>query len=128
MTPLSGALSYYVVQLIFLVTSVAIAASLAVLLEARGAGLPVGPWYRTAAGTAACTTGVLVLLVAWLGGAPLVRVHSSAGTPPAQGLAGIGLSVIGFVVPGVAAIRVVVRRRAAGSPSVAVANQSAATH
>ena len=126
-TPLSGAVSYYVVQLIFLVTSVAIAASLAVLLAARGGGLPVGPWYRTAVATAACTTGVLVLLVAWLADASLVRVHSSAGAPPAQGLAGMGLSVIGFVVLGVAAIRVVVRRRAAGSQPVTAASQSAAT-
>jgi hypothetical protein len=96
-TPLSGAVSYYVVQLIFLVTT---------------GGLPVGPWYRVAVAVAVCTTGILVLLVAWLADASLVRVHSSAGAPPAQGLAGIGLSLIGFVVLGVAAIRVI-RRRAA---------------
>jgi hypothetical protein len=111
-TPLSGAVSYYVVQLIFLVTTVAIAALLAVVLAARSGGLPVGPRYRVAVAVAVCTTGILVLLVAWLADASLVRVHSSAGAPPAQGLAGIGLSLIGFVVLGVAAIRVI-RRRAA---------------
>lgn len=129
-TPLSGAVSYYVVQLIFLVTSVAIAAALAVVLAARGGGLPVGPWYRAAVAAAVCATGDLVLLAAWLADASLVRVHSSAGAPPAQGLAGIGLSLIGCVVLGVAAIRVI-RRRAAvrsetGLPETA-AGQSVAT-
>jgi hypothetical protein len=127
-TPLSGAVSYYVVQLIFLATSLAIAASLAVVLAARGGGLPVGPWYRAAVAAAACATGVLLLLVAWLAAASLVRVHSSAGTPPAQGLAGMGLSVVGLVALGAAAIRVIVRRRrAAGEPSARAAGQSVAT-
>ena len=130
-TPLSGAVSYYVVQLIFLVTSVAIAAALAVVLAARGGGLPVGPWYRAAVATAVGATGTLVLLVAWLSDASLVRVHSSDGAPPAQGLAGMGLSLIGCVVLGVAAIRVIVRRRAAArsvtGPSEAAADRSVAT-
>jgi len=132
-TPLSGAISYYVVQLIFLVTTVAIAASLAVVLDARGGGLPVGPWYRAAVAAAVCATGVLVLLVAWGAGASPVHVHSSGGAPPAQGVAGIALSVVGFVVLGVAAIRVSVRRRRAAGrdpqamPPAATANQSAAT-
>ncbi len=128
-TPLSGALSYYVVQLIFLVTTVVIAASLAVVCAARGGGLPVGPWYRAAVAAAVGTTGVLVLLTAWIACASLVRVHSSAGTPPVQGLAGMGLSVIGCVVLGVAAIRVIVRRRTAvrretGLPETAAADLS----
>jgi hypothetical protein len=129
-TPLSGAVSYYVVQLIFLLTSLAIAAALAVVLAARGGGLPVGPWYRAAVAAAVCATGDLVLLAAWLADASLVRVHSSAGAPPAQGLAGIGLSLIGCVVLGVAAVRVIRRRAAArsetGLPETA-AGQSVAT-
>jgi len=72
-----------------------------------------------------------VLLVAWLSDASLVRVHSSDGAPPAQGLAGMGLSLIGCVVLGVAAIRVIVRRRAAArsvtGPSEAAADRSVAT-
>lgn len=113
-TPFSGAISYYVVQLIFLVTTIAIAASLAVLRRSSPGGLPVGPWYRAAVAAAACMSGVLVLLVAWLTDASLVPVHSSTGSPPAQGLVGIGLSLVGFVVLGVAAIRA--RRRAAVVP------------
>ena len=115
-TPLSGAVSYYVVQLIFLITTVAIAASLAVVRENRPGGLPVGPWYRAAVAAAAGTTGVLVLLVAWLADASLVRVHSSDGPPPAPGLAGMGLSLVGVVVLGVAAVTTVIRRRRVNLP------------
>jgi hypothetical protein len=84
-TPLSGEISYYVVQLAFLVTTVAIAASLAVVRGAPAGGLPVGPWYRAAVAAAVCATGDLVLLAAWLTDASPVRVHSSEVAPPAQG-------------------------------------------
>jgi hypothetical protein len=110
-TQLSGAISYYVVQLAFLITTAAIAASLAVVRGARAGGLPVGPWYRAAVAAAVCATGDLVLLAAWLTDASPVRVHSSEVAPPAQGLAGIGLSLVGVVVLGVAAVTVIRRRR-----------------
>jgi hypothetical protein len=100
------------VQLAFLITTAAIAASLAVVRGARAGGLPVGPWYRAAVAAAVCAAGDLVLLAAWLTGASPVRVHSSEVAPPAQGLAGIGLSLMGVVVLGVAAVMVIRRRRA----------------
>ncbi len=126
-TPFSGAISYWVVQAIFLITTVAIAAEVAVLRAGARAGQPMvllaGPWYRAAVATAICTIGTLVLLVGWLASAKLVSQHSSAGSPPPQGLIGIGLSVIGIVAFGVAAIRTLVRTRrqsmtpAAGGPA-----------
>jgi hypothetical protein len=121
-TPFSGAISYYVVQLIFGLTTVAIAAELAVVRRyaaaRRGApaDTPADSWHQAAIAAAACTTGTLVLLVAWLSGASLVSHHSTSGSTPAQGVAGILLSLAGFVVLGVAAIRA--RRRAVAPPSV----------
>jgi len=117
-TPFSGAISYYVVQLIFFVTTVVIAAEVAVLRRHALAGKavpadpPAGSWYRTAVAAAVCATGTLVLLVAWLADASLVTDHnSSSAGPPAQGIVGIALSLIGVVAFGVAALRA--RRKAA---------------
>jgi hypothetical protein len=116
-TPFSGAISYWVVQLIFLITTVAIAAEISVLRAGARAGQPlvltVGPWYRAAVALAAGAIGTLVLLVAWLASAKLVSHHSSAGSPPPQGVIGIGLSLVGVLAFGVAAIRVTVRVRRA---------------
>ena len=126
-TPFSGAISYYVVQLIFGITTVAIAAELAVVRRhaaGQDADSPADSWHRTALAAAVCTTSTLVLLVAWLSGASLVSHHSSSGSPPAQGVAGIGLSLVGFVVLGVAAIRA---RRRAKALSPAAAPSPAAT-
>jgi hypothetical protein len=129
-TPLSGAVSYYVVQLIFLVTSVVIAVVIAVVLAARDGGLPVSPWYRAAVAGRRLRHG-RPRAPGGLARRGLARaVHSSEGAPPAQGLAGIGPSLIGCVVLGVAAIRVI-RRRAVvrsetGLPETA-AGQSVAT-
>lgn len=117
-TPFSGAISYYVVQLAFFVTTLVIAAEVAVLRrhalagKAVAADPPAGSWYRTAVAAAVCTTGTLVLLVAWLASASLVTKHnSSSAGPPAQGIIGIALSLIGFVAFGVAAF--LAHRRAA---------------
>ncbi len=109
-SPFSGAISYYVVHLVFGLTTIAIAAELALLRRSARGGLPVGPWYRAAIATAICAIGTLVLLVAWLVFDKLVSRHSSAGVPP-QGLIGIGLDVIGAVVFGIAALRAVIRAR-----------------
>jgi hypothetical protein len=114
-TPFSGAISYWVVQLVFGLIAMAIAAEIAVLRSharvAQPADLVVGPWYRVAVVTAIDATGTLVLLVAWLATAKLVSHHSSSGNPPAQGLIGIGLDLIGVVGFGVATIRVAIRSR-----------------
>jgi hypothetical protein len=110
-TPFSGAISYYVVQLIFFITTVAIAAELAVVrrhaLAAKASPVnpPAGSWYRAAVAEALCTSGVVVLLVSWMTTSALVSQHATNGGPPAQGIAGIALSLVGFVVLGVAALR-----------------------
>jgi hypothetical protein len=114
-TPFSGAISYWVVQLVFGLTSVLIAAEIGLLRAGARAGQPMvliaGPWYRVAVATAIGCIGTLVLLVAWLTTAKLVSHHSSSGSPPAQGLIGIGPSLIGVVAFGAAAIRVAIRSR-----------------
>lgn len=130
-TPFSGAISYWVVQVIFFITTVAIAAEIAVLRARARADQPMvllaGPWYRAAVATAICTIGTLVLLVGWLSTAKLVSHHSSAGSPPPQGLIGIGLSLIGVVAFGVAAIRALIRgRRQRTAPAPARTSPAAA--
>jgi hypothetical protein len=111
-TPFSGAISYYVVQLVFLLIAVAIAAELAVV-RARAAAPPfAGPWLRAAVATAIGATATLWLIVGWLADAKLVAHHSTSGTPLVA-LLGIGLNVIGVVALGVAAI--MVRRRGSGA-------------
>jgi hypothetical protein len=117
-TPFSGAISYWVVQLVFGLTTIGIAAEIAVLRAGARPGqsmvLAAGPWYRAAVATSICTIGTLVLLVAWLASAKLVSHHSSSGSPPPAGLIGIGLSVIGVIAFGIAAIRVAIRTRRQG--------------
>jgi hypothetical protein len=121
-TPFSGAISYYVVQLIFLLFAVAIAAELAVV-RARSAVPPfAGPWLRMAVATAIGATATLWLLVGWLAGAKLVAHHSTSGTPLVA-VVGIGLNVIGVIALGVAAIRA---RRRGNTADPAAARQPAA--
>jgi hypothetical protein len=109
-TPFSGAISYYVVQLVFLLITAAIAAELAVV-RARATTPPfAGPWLRTAVATAIGATATLWLLVGWLAGAKLVAHHSSTSGTPLVAVLGIGLDLIGVIGLGVAAI--VARRRA----------------
>jgi len=125
-TPFSGAISYWVVQLVFGLIAMAIAAELAVL-RAPGRGprptVPLaGPWYRAAVASAICDTGVFILLVAWLAVAKLVT-HHSANTPiPPEGVIGIGLDLVGVVALGIAVLRVAIkarRSRTAQEPLVA---------
>jgi hypothetical protein len=114
-TPFSGAVSYWVVQAVFGLIAMAIAAELA-FLRAPGRGgrsaLPLaGPWYRVAVATAISDTGVLVLLVAWLSTAKLVTHHSTNSPTPPQGVIGILLDLAGVVVLGIAALRLAIRAR-----------------
>jgi hypothetical protein len=110
-TPFPGAISYYVFQVIFLGLALGIAAELAVLRRARkpaddrtGAG-------RRMALVAVLLAGLAVVFDAiWLLDTAPVRHHSADGAPPAQGLAGIGLCIVTFVVLSVLTIR---NRRAA---------------
>jgi hypothetical protein len=116
-TPLSDAWSYYVVQVIFFLTTLGIAAELAVVRrhalagKASPADPPAGSWYRAAVAGTVCASGVLVLLVSWLAASSLVTKHATNGGPPAQGIVGIVLSLVGVIVLGVAAFRA--HRRAA---------------
>jgi hypothetical protein len=114
-TPFSGAISYWVVQLVFGLVFMAIAAELAVL-RAPGRGprpaVPlVGPWYRAAAATAICDTGVFIFLVAWLAAAKLVAHHSTNSPLPPAAAIGIGLDLIGVVALGIAVLRVTIKAR-----------------
>jgi hypothetical protein len=108
-TPFSGAISYYVVQVIFLLVAMAIAAELAVVRAHAAASVFAGPWLRTAVATAIGATGTLWVIVGSLADAKLVAHHSSSGGTPLVAILGIGLNVIGVVALGVAAI--VARRR-----------------
>jgi hypothetical protein len=129
-TPFSGAISYYVVQLIFFVTTVMIAAEVAVMRryalarQAAPADPPAGSWYRTAVAAAVAATGTLVLLTAWVTASSPVSHHDMNGGPPAQGIVGIVLSLVGFVAFGVAAFRA---RRKASRDGLAGASQAASS-
>jgi hypothetical protein len=83
-TPFSGAISNWVVQLVFGLTTTGIAAEIAVLRAGARPGQPMvllaGPWYRAAVAMSICAIGTLTLLVAWLSSAKLVSQHSSSGS------------------------------------------------
>jgi hypothetical protein len=116
-TPLSGAVSYWVVQAVFGLLALAIAAEIAVLRaparDSRSAAPLARPWHRAAVATAIGDTGVLIVLVAYLASAKLVSRHSSNPSPPLQGDIGIALDLIGVMAFGAAALRAVVKARRA---------------
>jgi hypothetical protein len=120
-TPFSGAISYYVFQAVFLGLALGIATELAALRRARkpehdraGAG-------RRMALAAALLSGLAIVFDAgWaLESAPVVH-HSAEGSPPPQGLAGIGLCVVTFAVLSV----LTVRNRRAAAAKLAAADTS----
>jgi hypothetical protein len=125
--PLSGAISYYVVQLIIMAATLGVAVLLgAVRAQPAGsAGTSGEPGRRVLIAFAvdAVLTAVY-LLIAWLVSAP-VRHHSSTGSPPAYGLIGIGVLLVSLIVLGVLARRGRRARSAGGSvparPDTAVA-------
>ncbi len=112
-TPLSGAISYYVFQAVFLALALGIAAELATL---RSRSAP----HRDQSGrpvlmAAAVETGLTaVFLAVWIAVSAPVRHHTSAGAPPLQGLLGIGLCFVTVTALGIAVIR---GRRALAQPS-----------
>jgi hypothetical protein len=116
-TPFSGAISYYVVQLVFGLVAMAIAAELAVLRAhsqaGRAAAPDAGPWYRAAVASAICDTGVFVLLVGSLANAKLVSHHSTSGGMPLAATIGILLCLVGVIGFGIAALRVTIKARRA---------------
>ncbi len=110
-TPFPGAIGYYVFQVIFLGLALGIAAELAVLRRARKpAGDSTGAGRRMALAAVLLAGLAVVFDASWLLDTAPVRHHSADGAPPAQGLAGIGLCIVTFVVLSVLTIR---NRRAA---------------
>jgi hypothetical protein len=104
--PISGAISYYVVQAILLGFTLGIAIELAALRRARmPADDQAGVGRRTALAAAVLAVLTAVTWAVWvLVGAP-VSQHSSAGSPPPQGLIGIGLLIVSLAVLSVPTIR-----------------------
>jgi hypothetical protein len=104
--PISGAISYYVVQAILLAFTLGIAIELAALRRARmPADDQAGVGRRTALAAAVLAVLTAVTWAVWvLVGAP-VSQHSSAGSPPPQGLIGIGLLIVSLAVLSVPTIR-----------------------
>lgn len=107
-----GALSYWLVQVIILAPVLVIAAELSAL-RAGAAGMDGG---ATGSGSRAVIVASVLLLaagvfdiIAALRAAPVPH-HSANGSPPAYGVAGIGLLIVLFVVLSVLLLR---RRRAA---------------
>jgi hypothetical protein len=105
-TSFPGAIGYYVFQVIFLGLALGIAAELAALRRARkpehdrdGAGR------RMALATALLAGVAIVFDAGWaLESAPVAH-HSANGSPPPQGLAGIGLCVVTFAVLSMLTVR-----------------------
>jgi hypothetical protein len=104
--PISGAISYYVVQAILLGFTLVIATELAAVRRARmPASDRAGVGRRTA--LAAAVLAVLTAVtwaVSVLVSAPVAH-HSAQGAPPPQGLIGIGLLIVSVAVLSVLTIR-----------------------
>jgi hypothetical protein len=118
--PVKQAIGYYVVQVIILALALGVAALLAAV-RARRVASPDG-----AAGidrrTAIAVVVDAVLTIAFIVGALLdsapVRHHSTQGSPPVQGLLGIGACIVSLIVLSVLTIRgrrAVARAKPAGS-------------
>ena len=104
--PLSGAISYYVVQAIILGFTLVIAAELA---EVRRARMPAsdrtGVGRRTALAAAVLAVLTAVTWAVWVLVSAPVSHHSAQGAPPPAGLIGIGLLIVSTAVLSVLTIR-----------------------
>ncbi len=98
--PISGgAISYYVVQAILLGFTLAIATELAAVRRARmPASDRAGAGRRTALAAAVLAVLTAATWAVWAMVAAPVAHHSSEGSPPAQGLIGIGLLIVSVAV------------------------------
>ena len=115
--PISGAISYYVVQAILLGFTLGIATELAAVRRARmPADDRAGAGRRTALAAAVLAGLTVIVEAALLLVAAPVPHHSAEGAPPAQGLIGIGLFIVTLAVLSVLVIR---DRRAAGRAKLA---------
>ena len=104
--PISGAISYYVVQAILLGFTLGIATELAAVRRARmPADDGAGADRRTALAAALLAVLTAVTWAVWAVYAVPVRHHSAEGSPPAYGLIGIGLLIVSLAVLSVLTIR-----------------------
>ncbi len=120
--PFSGAISYYVVQVIIMAFALAVAVMLGAV-RARRAGPADAGARRTI--TAAAVDYVLTasfVTSALLVAAP-VQHHSENGAPPVYGLLGIAVNLISVIV---LSVLLITGRRAAARDRRAVADNSAA--
>ena len=104
--PISGAISYYVVQAILLGFTLGIAAELAAVRRARmPADDRAGAGRRTALAAAVLAVLTAVTWAVWVLVSAPVSHHSAQGSPPPQGLIGIGLLIVSLAVLSVLTIR-----------------------
>ena len=104
--PISGAISYYVVQAILLGFTLGIATELAAVRRARmpaDDGAEVG--HRTLLAAAPLAVLTAVTWAVWAVYATPVQHHSAQGSPPVYGLTGIGLMIVTLAVLSVLVIR-----------------------
>jgi hypothetical protein len=105
--PINGSsISYYVVQAILLGFTLGIAIELAAVRRARmPASDRAGANRRTALAAAVLAAATAGTWAVWVLIAAPVAHHSSTGSPPPQGLIGIGLLIVSMVVLSVLTIR-----------------------
>jgi hypothetical protein len=105
--PINGtSIGYYVVQAILLGFTLGIAIELAALRRARmPADDQAGVGRRTALAAAVLAVLTAVTWAVWVLVEAPVSHHSSAGSPPPQGLIGIGLLIVSLAVLSVPTIR-----------------------
>jgi hypothetical protein len=100
-TPLPGAISYYVFQAVFLALGLGIAMELATLRARSAAHRDPASW-RPVLMALAIESGLTALfLAAYLATSAPVQHHSSAGAPPPQGIIGIGLLFVTVIALGI---------------------------
>ncbi len=105
--PINGSsLGYYVVQAILLAFTLAIATELAGVRRTRmPAGDRAGAGRRTALAAAVLAVLTAVAWAVWVMISAPAAHHSSTGSPPPQGLIGIGLMIVSVAVLTVLTVR-----------------------
>jgi hypothetical protein len=95
-----GSIPYYVVQLLIMAAVLGVGTLLGTVRAQRAAagsdGSDLGRRTKIAAVTVSVLTAVSCI-GAWLASAPVAH-HSSAGSPPAQGLIGMGVLILSLIV------------------------------
>jgi hypothetical protein len=101
-----GSISYYIVQLLILAAILGVGTLLGIVRAQQAAagsdGSDLGRRTKIAAVTVSALTAAYCI-GAWLDSAPVAH-HSSAGSPPAQGLIGMGVLILSLIVLAVMAI------------------------